>query len=140
MRPLNRIILHCTATKEGAPCTVGTIREWHLKRKFSDIGYHYVIYADGSVNIGRPLDIAGSHSKGQNHDSVGVAYVGGLNREGKPCDTMTVNQEIAFMTVVNSLRALFGDMSVHGHNEYSRKACPSFDVQKKFGFLNNTKN
>ena len=136
MRDIKRIILHCTATKEGAHVDVDTIRKWHLARNFSDIGYHYVIYLDGSINLGRNVFTQGAHTRGENEDSIGIAYVGGLDENGKPKDTMLVQQEISFMRLVESLSVTFGELELHGHNEYSNKACPSFDVQAKYKFLN----
>tara|TARA_R110001583_G_scaffold10416_2_gene47791 strand:- start:248 stop:661 length:414 start_codon:yes stop_codon:yes gene_type:complete len=136
VRDIKRIILHCTATKEGAHVDVDTIRKWHLARNFSDIGYHYVIYLDGSINLGRNVFTQGAHTRGENEDSIGIAYVGGLDENGKPKDTMLVQQEISFMRLVESLSVTFGELELHGHNEYSNKACPSFDVQAKYKFLN----
>lgn len=136
MRELNRIILHCTATRAGEQINVKQIDKWHRDRGWSEIGYHYVLYADGTIATGRDIRKKGAHVKGHNHDSVGVAYVGGLDKNKTPKDTMTMQQEMAFLHLVNSLRVVFGDMSVHGHNEYSNKACPSFDVQEKYKFLN----
>ena len=138
MRDLNRIILHCSATKEGRDYAVETIRKWHTDPKpkgrgWSDIGYHYVIHLDGSVSQRRPLDRSGAHTKGHNADTVGICYIGGIDKEGKPNDTMTPEQNKAFRMLVLSLRTLFdGDMTIHGHNEFSAKACPSFIVKEKF--------
>lgn len=135
LRDLNKIILHCSATEEGRDVKVDTIRSWHLKRGWDDIGYHYCLYADGSIHRGRDIDKSGAHTKGENHNSIGVCYIGGL-KDGKPADTMTVKQELAFMELVFSLRTTFGWLSVHGHNEYSSKACPSFVVSEKYKWIN----
>jgi len=43
MRHLNKVIIHCSATPEGRDVSLDTIRQWHIKRGWSDIGYHYVI-------------------------------------------------------------------------------------------------
>jgi len=141
MRNLSRIILHCSATPEGREVSVETIRAWHSDpppqgNGWSDIGYHYVISLDGEVNIGRPVGTQGAHVSGENEDSIGVCYIGGLDTAMTPKDTMTVPQEIAFVELVKSLRCTFGELSIHGHNEYSSKACPSFSVEEKFGFVN----
>ena len=55
MRRIDKIILHCSATPEGRNVTVEDIRAWHIERGFRTIGYHYVIYLDGSVHAGRPV-------------------------------------------------------------------------------------
>ena len=54
----------------------------------------------------------------------------------KPKDTMTEMQDIAVLELVKSLRLIFGELSLHGHNEFSSKSCPSFDVREKYKFLN----
>jgi len=136
MRPLDKIILHCSATREGQHITVETIRQWHLKRGWSDIGYHYVIYLDGSIHKGRPIEKVGAHTSGQNTGSIGICYVGGVEKDGKtPKDTMTDLQETAMVNLIKALREEYGDMTLHGHNEYAAKACPSFKVYEKFDWL-----
>jgi N-acetylmuramoyl-L-alanine amidase len=84
MRRLTEIIVHCTATREGKNYTVEDIRRWHKERGFSDIGYHFVIYLDGSVHEGRPIEKVGAHCSGHNATTIGIAYVGGLDKDGKP--------------------------------------------------------
>ena len=136
MRPLDKIILHCSATREGQHITVETMRQWHLKRGWKDIGYHYVIYIDGSVHEGRPIEQVGAHTSGQNTGSIGICYVGGVEKDGKtPKDTLNELQETAMVNLIKALREEYGDMTLHGHNEYAAKACPSFKVYEKFNWL-----
>jgi len=136
MRPLDKIILHCSATREGQHITVETIRQWHLKRGWSDIGYHYVIYLDGSIHKGRPIEKVGAHTSGQNTGSIGICYVGGVEKDGKtPKDTMTDLQETAMVNLIKALREEYGNMTLHGHNEFAAKACPSFKVYEKYDWL-----
>ena len=56
-RYIDKIIVHCAATPEGSDFTTADIKRWHLQRGFSDIGYHYVIYRDGSIHEGRDINI-----------------------------------------------------------------------------------
>ena len=135
MRKLTRIILHCTATPDGRHVDVDTIRSWHRKRGWSDIGYHYVIYLDGSVHAGRDVAKAGAHVVGHNATTIGVVYVGGCDAAMKAKDTMNAAQETAFVNLVKHLRDQYGPLTLHGHNEYAAKACPSFNVKQKFGWL-----
>lgn len=131
MRPINEIIIHCTATAEGKDYTVDQIRQWHVKGNgWKDIGYHYVIYRDGSIHAGRPIDQIGAHTTNHNTGTIGVCYVGGCAADGKtPKDTRTPQQKAALVELVRSLKTVFGINKVSGHREYAAKACPSFDVQ-----------
>jgi len=61
-----------------------------------------------------------------------VCYIGGCDADGKPKDTMNEEQEKAWRMIVLSLRTLYGDLTIHGHNEFANKACPSFIVKEKF--------
>lgn len=135
MRTLKRIILHCTATPEGKHFDVATIRKWHLERGWKDIGYHYVIYLDGTLKEGRPIEQVGAHTKDHNKDSVGIVYVGGVDAKGKAKDTMTQEQETTMVNLIKALREEYGELSLHGHNEFANKACPSFNVKTKFNWL-----
>jgi N-acetylmuramoyl-L-alanine amidase len=136
MRKINRIILHCTATPEGKHFDVDTIRRWHVKdRGWKDIGYHYVIYLDGSVHEGRPVEQTGAHTSGHNADSIGIVYVGGCDTKMKAKDTLNEAQETAMVNLIKSLRDKYGSLSLHGHNEFAAKACPSFKVAEKFDWL-----
>ena len=139
MREINKIIIHCSATPEGKPFTVENIRRWHTLpvskggRGWSDIGYHYVIYLDGSVHNGRPVEKIGAHCAGQNAKSIGVCYIGGLASDAKtPKDTRTEAQKRALRQLVATLRKKYPKATVHGHREFAAKACPCFDVKKEF--------
>lgn len=130
MRAISEIIIHCTATPEGREVKVAEIRQWHVQRGFSDIGYHYIVHLDGQVETGRSLDKIGAHCTGHNSVSIGVCYVGGIARDGKtPKDTRTEAQKASLARLVQELRTKFTKATVHGHREFAQKACPSFDVQ-----------
>lgn len=133
MRNITRIILHCTATKAGRVTTVAEIDKWHRARGFRGIGYHYVIYLDGSVHRGRDESATGAHCKGFNTNSIGVCYVGGLDSKGNPSDTRTPQQRKALKELVETLLSRYPEATVHGHYEFAAKACPCFDVRKEFG-------
>lgn len=135
-RKIDKIIIHCTATPEGREVDVDEIRKWHKARGWRDVGYHYVIKLNGIVQLGRHVDEIGSHTKGHNSNSIGVVYAGGLDadtREAK--NTRTIMQDIAFVYLLRHLKDQYPDATLHGHNEFSNKACPSFDVQKQYGWI-----
>lgn len=134
MRKITEIIIHCAATPEGKDFTVQDIDRWHRQRGFKCIGYHFVIYRDGSIHKGRPLDQIGAHCTGHNANSIGICYIGGCAADGKTAkDTRTGAQREALKRLVSELRVAYPQATVHGHREYANKACPSFDVQKEFG-------
>ena len=130
-RQIKEIIVHCTATRAGVDCTVEDIRRWHRQQGWSDIGYHYVVYRDGSVHEGRNVNIAGAHCLGHNTYSIGVAYVGGVARDGKtPADTRTVAQAEGLERLMVELRRMYPQAHIFGHRDFARKACPCFDARK----------
>ena len=131
IRKVNEIILHCTATPEGKDYTVADIRKWHMQGNgWKDIGYHYVIYRDGTIHVGRPIEQIGAHCSGHNNNTIGIVYVGGLAADGKNAkDTRTVAQKEAMYTLCKILCDTLGIKKISGHNQYAAKACPSFDVK-----------
>ena len=133
MRSINEIIVHCAATREGRDFTVEDITRWHKARGFATIGYHYVIYRDGSIHEGRPLEQIGAHCVGHNKHSIGICYIGGCASDGKtPKDTRTSEQKEALLSLLRRLKARFPNASIHGHRDFAAKACPSYDAFREY--------
>lgn len=134
MRPINEIIIHCTGTVPSNSTTVEAVRNYHVNHNgWKDIGYHYLIYLDGSIHQGRPIDQSGAHTKNHNSTTIGVCYVGGLDANKKPKDTRTPQQVEALHKLVEALKVCFPTIKkVSGHYMYDNKACPCFDVRKEF--------
>lgn len=132
MRKIKEIIIHCTATKEGEDVTVASIDAYHRSKGWDGIGYHWVVYRDGSVHKGREESKVGAHCKGHNSISIGVCYVGGLDSEGEPKDTRTAEQKVAMKTLIATLKKRYPQASVNGHREFANKDCPCFDVKEEF--------
>lgn len=125
MRNLKLHVIHCADTPDDMDIGVKEIREWHIARKFSDIGYHYVIRRDGTIEVGRPLEKMGAHAKGYNRNSVGTCLVGR--------DSFTHAQFEALRTIDNFLRKVYNVDTV-GHRDIGvGKTCPNFDVKKVLG-------
>lgn len=137
-RSINEIIVHCTASKEGVNQTVESIRKFHTKpvsqggRGWSDIAYHFVIYLDGSIHAGRPVDRIGGHCLNHNTHSIGVVYVGGLDKDGKAKDTRTPAQKEGLLKLIKQLKKDYPKATVHGHREFANKACPCFDAKTEY--------
>ena len=132
MRDIDKIIIHCSATPEGRAVSVDTIRKWHTNKGWSDIGYHYVIGLNGVVNEGRPVERQGAHVRGLNKKSIGICYVGGCDVNMKAKDTRTEAQRGSLRAFLLDLMDTYPNATLHGHNEFSSKACPSFNVQEEY--------
>lgn len=150
---IDSIVIHCSATREGQDVRAADIDKWHKERGFARIGYHYVIDLDGTIEAGRPLSMNGAHcntagvsGKPYNSHSIGICYVGGLDKNGKAKDTRTAKQKVAMHNLVNSLIMQFPIKDVLGHRDASPdkngdgkitknewiKSCPCFDVRSEF--------
>lgn len=132
MRVINEIIIHCSYTKPNMDIGVVDIRGWHIERGWSDVGYHYVIRRDGTIEDGRHISIPGAHVMGRNELSIGICLVGGMGRKGGDDCNFTFAQYDSLQQLINKLKTQFPDATIHGHREFSSKACPCFDVKGLF--------
>lgn len=150
MRKINLIVVHCSATPEGKDFTVEDIDSWHRQRGFKKIGYHFVVYRDGSVHKGRDINEVGAHVKGYNSNSIGVCYIGGLTADGKKAkDTRTPAQKQGLKNLLAQLKKQFPNAKILGHRDLSPdknhdgkiepnewiKECPSFDAKTEYSSL-----
>lgn len=139
-RTIREIIVHCTDTPEGRPHTVADIRLWHTLpvskggRGWSDIGYHYVVYLDGTIHDGRDADKIGAHCAGHNSYSIGVVYVGGRSKDMKQTkDTRTEQQKVGLLNLLMDLKKLYPQARIYGHHDFdSGKPCPCFDAKNEY--------
>lgn len=150
---IDAIVIHCTATRAGQDIRASDIDKWHKERGFAEIGYHYVIDLDGTVEFGRRLpkngahcNTAGTSGRSYNKHSIGIAYVGGLDKNGKAADTRTPEQKQALHTLVWRLFDKYPIKEIIGHRDASPdkngdgiisanewiKICPCFDVKSEF--------
>ena len=136
MRDIWGIIVHCTATLPNQNVTVDDIRGWHLDRGWSDIGYHRVVYLDGSDHAGRPEERVGAHVSGYNTGTLGVAYVGGLDANRNAADTRTPAQREGLTRVLKAWLAKYPSIEwIKGHSDFANKACPCFDAAAEYQHL-----
>lgn len=151
---IDAIVIHCSATRAGQDVRAADIDKWHKERGFAMIGYNYVIDLDGTVEVGRPLSRDGAHCNtagvsglSYNKHSIGICYVGGLDRDGNPADTRTPEQKLSMQNLVCKLMDEYPDIvEVIGHRDASPdkngngviernewiKQCPCFDVRAEF--------
>lgn len=122
------IFVHCSATKASMDIGVREIRQWHKEQGWLDVGYHFVIRRDGTVEAGREQSAVGSHVKGHNSNSVGVCLVGGIDAAGKPEANFTPEQMNALRSLLTSLRNHYQGARIRAHHDVAPKACPSFNL------------
>lgn len=146
MKKIKHIVVHCSATKEDENFTAIDIHQWHLKRGWSGIGYHYVVLIDGSVEKGRPDFWKGAHVKDVNEESLGICYIGGLDKNGKAKDTRTDAQKKGLLCLIEALKKDYPKALVSGHRDFSKdlnkngiidpfermKECPCFDAKIEY--------
>lgn len=134
MRQINYIIIHCSATKAGQDFRAKDIDRWHRERGWDGIGYHKVIDLDGTIEPGRSEAKPGAHCKGHNSDSIGICYIGGLDKNGKPADTRTELQKAALAGLVADYKRRFPNAKVVGHRDMPNvhKACPCFNAKEEY--------
>lgn len=136
IKPNNRdfkyIVIHSSGTMEGQPYTAKEIDDWHRRQGWLGIGYNIVIDLDGKVELGRSLSLPGAHCKafGRNHDSIGICYIGGIDRHHDFVDTRTPEQKIAMEAVLQTLKAVWPDAEICGHRDFSETVCPSFNASQ----------
>lgn len=130
-RSVDLIVVHCSASKPGAAVDAAEIRRWHLARGFNDIGYHFVILPDGTIQQGRPVEQIGAHAAGYNSKSIGICLVGGLNEKGRPTANFSREQYNALRDLLEKLRQTFPNTKIRGHRDLPNvnKDCPCFDVR-----------
>ena len=136
MRKITEIIVHCSDTVEGTNWTVDDLRKWHKDRGWLDIGYHYVVYLDGSIHKGRPDEVVGAHCEGHNAHSIGVCYIGGKEAGTfRAKDTRTPEQKEALLRLLIDLVCKYPDAKIYGHRDFANRKCPCFDARKEYSQL-----
>lgn len=125
------LVLHCSATRRNQDYSVEDLRRDHKARGFRDIGYHFYVRRDGSMTQHRRLLEVGAHARPYNRCSIGVCYEGGLDENGKPCNTMTKEQSNRLADLFRNLRIAFPKAKIVGHRDLpgtTPKECPCLDT------------
>jgi N-acetylmuramoyl-L-alanine amidase len=122
-RVITKVFLHCSASNRPNHDDVEVIRSWHKQRGWSDIGYHYFIRADGTIEIGRDIESKPAAQKGHNTGSIAICLHGLY-----PGD-FTIEQFDSVYNLCSAIDDAYEDrrISFHGHCEVSNKPCPVFD-------------
>ena len=125
------IVVHCSATREQ---DIGAedIRCWHVRDNgWLDIGYHFVVRRDGTIERGRPPNAIGSGVNGRNSDSLHICLIGGADAKGRGVNNFTVAQFDSLITLLREAVKAYPGAEVKGHRDFPgvKKDCPSFDVR-----------
>ena len=123
-RKVDTIVIHHSATPRGRHVTVAEIRKWHKKRGFVDIGYHEVIYIDGTAHKGRDINKIGAHVKGQNTGKIGICVIGDGRLGFEPAQLQALKERLRYY------RNILPNVQIVGHNDLAKTLCPGFKVAK----------
>lgn len=146
MRRIAAIIIHCTATQPSA--NIESIQKYWRSIGWDKDGYHYIIDQEGVfTQLEAEEDISYGIGNGNgiltNANVINVAYIGGVDENGKPMDTRTPAQQKTMYQLIKALLKDYPRAKVLGHRDLSPdlnndgiieksewiKACPSFDVK-----------
>ncbi len=129
--PVKYLTIHCAATPEGRHVPAKTVSEWDIA-KFGTVSYHWVVELDGLMVRTLADETKGAHVGKANTGNIGICYIGGVDKAGKPKDTRTDAQKKSLLTLVRAYRARYPGIIIRGHRDWPgvAKACPSFDVAK----------
>lgn len=125
MRPITKIVVHCTDSPDSMDIGADEIRKWHRERGFDDIGYHFVVRRNGTTETGRAVERAGAHAVGHNRHSIGVVWVG--RRSPAPLQRRSLAALLARLLDQYNL----ADEALVGHRELAPlagKTCPNLDM------------
>lgn len=125
MRKVTQIVIHCSDSEDSLDIGRREIKDWHLQRGWSDIGYHYVIRRNGVVENGRTEQEIGAHVAGHNKNSIGICWVGRKH--------ISKEQMKSLKALVQGLAHKYNlDVTedVVGHYELDpNKSCPNLDMK-----------
>jgi len=122
MRLIKHIVVHCTATG-----TAKKAKDFYLENQKPM--FHYVIERDGeivqlcydpfSITSIEQYDAAGIH----------IAYIGGMDKTGKPIDNRTTRQNEALFYKLVELSTRYKNVKIAGAGDVGgSKNSPGFDV------------
>ena len=121
-RFVNRVFVHCSASDYAHHDNVATMRQWHLERGWSDVGYHYFIRKDGSLEIGRPIDKTPAAQGGNNRATIAICL------HGLAEDKFTSAQKATLKALCFAINTAYAaKLTFHGHCEVAAKSCPVLD-------------
>ena len=140
MRKIERIFIHCTAGSQKQ--TINDLLAEFKAKKWRNPGYHYVVQSDGTVTQLLGEQFVSNGVQGYNSTSINVAYIGGIDANGKAVDNRTDAQKASLVKLLKELRGRYPKARIMGHRDISPdtnkngivdpgeriKECPCFDA------------
>lgn len=104
MRSIKRIFVHCTAGSQKQ--TIEDLKKEFKNKGWKNPGYHYVVMPDGTIKQMLGEEKVSNGVQGYNSTSVNVAYVGGIDSNGKAVDNRTEPQKASLVKLLRSCGAV----------------------------------
>lgn len=147
MRKIERIFVHCTASHQTA--SVNDIKNEFKRKCWKNPGYHYIVDPGGAIHQLLDDEKVSNGVRGYNQTAINVAYIGGIDAEGKATDNRTGPQKKALAKLLRLLRSRYPDAVILGHRDISPdtngngtvdpweriKECPCFDAKTEYAGL-----
>ena len=82
-------------------------------------GYHYVVSPDGKITQLLDEDKVSNGVRGYNSETINVAYIGGIDTNGKPTDNRTDAQKASLRSLLKMLHKKYPTAVIQGHRDFS---------------------
>jgi N-acetylmuramoyl-L-alanine amidase len=129
-RPVTRVFLHCSASDHANHDDVSVMRQWHMNppNNWADVGYHFFIKKDGTIQPGRDLEEKPAAQAPHNLATIAICA------HGLAIEKFTDVQLASVKDLCEAInRAYDGKVTFHGHREVANKTCPVFDYRALLG-------
>lgn len=103
------VVIHHSASPD---VSANTIDSWHRQRGFKEIGYHFVIRANGDIEPARDFRTAGAHALGRNSTHLGICVVGDFTKHAP-----TEEQIDSLIRLCRGIKSRFGIEKWERHHE-----------------------
>ena len=147
MRNIQYIAVHCTASHQSQ--TIEGLKQEFKRKGWINPGYHYVVSPDGKITQLLDEDKVSNGVKGFNSVSINVAYIGGIDTNGKPIDNRTDAQKASLRSLLKMLHKKYPTAVIQGHRDFSpdlnkdgkitpnewMKSCPCFNAKEEYSNL-----
>ena len=144
MRNIKYIAVHCTASHQSM--TIEGLKQEFRRKGWVNPGYHYVVSPDGKITQLLDEEKVSNGVKGFNSVSINVAYIGGIDTNGKPTDNRTDEQKVSLRSLLKMLHKKYPTAVIQGHRDFSpdlnkdgkitpnewMKACPCFNAKEEY--------